>query len=221
SDMRTRRGCRRGERRRRSPPCAAWRSRPPMKAFPSTSTARAPISAANTAAPPTPRSTPVPVSARRRVSGLVLAAGGSARLGRPKQLLPYGDATLLDHVLATARSCGFGQLLCVVGGAAAAVAATVDLEGVQLVENSGFAEGCSSSIAAALGVVDPAAGSLVLMLGDQPGVRAESVASLLAGRGDAPLAACAYDDGRRHPLVFARSLFGELAALHGGNGAWH
>jgi molybdenum cofactor cytidylyltransferase len=150
----------------------------------------------------------------------VLAAGGSARLGRPKQLLPYGDATLLDHVLATARSCGFGQLLCVVGGAAAAVAATVDLEGVRLVENRRFAEGCSSSIAAALDVVDPAAESLVLMLGDQPGVRAESVASLLAGRGDAPLAACAYDDGRGHPLVFARSLFGELAALHGDKGVW-
>ena len=39
-----------------------------------------------------------------RTSGLVLAAGGSQRLGRPKQLLPFGAATLLDHTLATGRA---------------------------------------------------------------------------------------------------------------------
>ncbi len=40
------------------------------------------------------------------------------------------------------------------------------------------------------------------------------------GRGDAPLAACAYSDGRGHPLAFARSMFGELAGLHGDKGVW-
>jgi molybdenum cofactor cytidylyltransferase len=53
-----------------------------------------------------------------RVSGLVLAAGGSKRLGQPKQLLPFGGATLLDHVLGVARACAFDQLVCVLGGAA-------------------------------------------------------------------------------------------------------
>ena len=47
------------------------------------------------------------VSASPRVTGLVLAAGGSTRLGRPKQLLPYRSATLLDHVLGTARAVPF------------------------------------------------------------------------------------------------------------------
>jgi molybdenum cofactor cytidylyltransferase len=59
--------------------------------------------------------------ARPFVTGLVLAAGGSKRLGRPKQLLPYGDATLLDHVLGVARECPFDQLLCVIGGGAEGV----------------------------------------------------------------------------------------------------
>ncbi len=58
------------------------------------------------------------------------------------------------------------------------------------------------------------------MLGDQPGVRAETVAALLAGRGDAPLAVCRYDDGRGHPIVFSRAVFGELAELHGDKGVW-
>ena len=61
---------------------------------------------------------------------------------------------------------------------------------------------------------------LVLLLGDQPGVTPETVAALLDGRGDAPLAACAYEDGRGHPLAFAREVFGDLAALHGDKGVW-
>lgn len=51
------------------------------------------------------------------VTGLVLAAGGSRRLGEPKQLLPYGGGTLLDSVLRTARECDFDQLIVTLGGA--------------------------------------------------------------------------------------------------------
>jgi molybdenum cofactor cytidylyltransferase len=153
-------------------------------------------------------------------TGLVLAAGGSTRLGRPKQLLPYGPATMLDHVLGTARACRFDQLLCVIGGSAQQITATVDLDGVQVVENDHFGEGCSSSIAAALTAVDPRCEVLVLLLSDQPGVSAATVAKLLAGRGDSALAACAYDDGRGHPLAFARGTFDQLAALHGDKGVW-
>ena len=161
-----------------------------------------------------------PGSADRWVTGLVLAAGGSKRLGQAKQLLPYGGAPLLGHVLQTARSCPFDQLLCVVGGASAEVRRWVDLRGVEVVENPAFSEGCSSSIAAALEHVDPRCDLLVLMLGDQPGVGVANVEALLDGRGDASMAVCAYSDGRGHPLAFARSLFGELADLHGDKGVW-
>ena len=154
----------------------------------------------------------------KSTSGLVLAAGGSARLGRPKQLLPFGGRTLLDHTLEVARGCEFDQLVCVLGGAAEEVRATVDLAGVEVVVNDVFGRGCSSSIAAALPVVS--GDVLVLLLGDQPGVVPSSVRALLAGRGDAPLAVCRYDDGRGHPFAFARSVYGELAALHGDKGVW-
>jgi molybdenum cofactor cytidylyltransferase len=154
------------------------------------------------------------------VTGLVLAAGGSKRLGRPKQLLPFGSSTLLDHVLQTARACDFDQLLCVLGGGADEVRAAVDVSGAQVIENVHFGEGCSSSIAAALGAVDPRSEVLVLMLGDQPGVSTSTVAKLLVGRGNAPLAACSYTDGRGHPLAFSRSMFPELSALHGDKGVW-
>jgi molybdenum cofactor cytidylyltransferase len=156
-----------------------------------------------------------------RVTGLVLAAGGSRRLGRPKQLLPYGDATLLDHTLRTARACGFERLICVIGGGVIdEIRATVDLSGTEVVENAEFGEGCSSSIALALEAVDPASDVLVLLLGDQPGVTPATVRALLDGRGDAALALCGYENGRGHPFAFARSLFPALAALHGDKGVW-
>ncbi len=155
-----------------------------------------------------------------RVCGLVLAAGGSSRLGRPKQLLPYRGATLLDWVLGTARACAFDQLVVALGGAEAAVRDAVDLRDADVVVNRAYGDGCSSSIAAALDAVDPRCDVLVLLLGDQPGVTPHTVRALLDGRGDKPLAVCRYDDGRGHPFAFARPVFGELAALHGDKGVW-
>jgi molybdenum cofactor cytidylyltransferase len=154
------------------------------------------------------------------VTGLVLGAGGSQRLGRPKQLLAYGDGTLLGHVVEVARTCPFDQLVVALGGAADDVRASVDLRGADVVINDAYGEGCSSSIAAALAAVEPRCDVLVLMLGDQPGVTAATVAALLAGRDGAPLAVCRYDDGRGHPIAFARESFGALAELHGDKGVW-
>src|SRR5215218_7487898 len=152
----------------------------------------------------------------RVVTGLVLAAGGSRMLGQPKQLLPYGSGTLLDHALATARASRFDQLIVALGGSSVEVRRRVDLSGVDVVENPAFGEGCSSSIAAALRAIDARSELMVLMLGDQPGVTADVVQALIAGTGrDTILAACRYDDGLGHPLAFGRALFGELRELHG------
>ncbi len=154
------------------------------------------------------------------VTGLILGAGGSARLGRPKQLLPYGDDTLLGHAVGVARACPFDQIVVALGGAADEVRAQVDLAGAEVVVNHAHGQGCSSSIAAALGLVDPRCEVIVLMLGDQPGVTPATVAALLAARDDAPLAICRYEDARGHPIAFARDMFAELTQLHGDKGVW-
>jgi molybdenum cofactor cytidylyltransferase len=154
------------------------------------------------------------------VTGLVLAAGGSRRLGQPKQLLRYGDATLLDAVLAVARRAAFDQLLCVIGGAAARIRENVDLSRVEVVVNPAFGRGCSSSIAAGLRAVDLQADVLVLMLGDQPGVNVAAVRAVAVGLGTAPIACCRYDDGRGHPMSFSNALFDELSTLHGDKAVW-
>jgi molybdenum cofactor cytidylyltransferase len=145
-----------------------------------------------------------------RVAGLVLGAGSSKRLGEPKQLLPYRGGTLLGHCVSTAASVGFDQLV-------VTVRPGIDVSAGEVVTVDA-SDGCSTSIKAGLEVVD--ADVLVLMLGDQPGVTAETVRTLLDGRGDADLAVCRYDDGLGHPIAFSSDRFDELRALHGDKAVW-
>lgn len=154
------------------------------------------------------------------VTGLVLAAGASRRLGSPKQLLPYRGSTVLDATLASARDGGLDQILVALGGAAAAIRRTVDLEGLDVVENPEFGSGCGSSISAAIRAVDPRTRGVVLLLGDQPGVSAGSVRRLVALASGAPMGICRYADGLGHPFWFHRDLFGDLATLHGDKAVW-
>ena len=150
------------------------------------------------------------------VTGIVLAAGGSMRLGEAKQLLAYRGRTLLDATLDVARDCGFDQLLVTLGGSAPVVRARVDLSGTTVVANPDFSTGCGSSISAAVSAADPRAEAVVLLLGDQPGVRAADVRRLTG----APLGVCRYTDGLGHPFFFGREVFGELRTLHGDKAVW-
>ena len=152
--------------------------------------------------------------------GLVLAAGSSRRLGRPKQLLAYGTCTLLGHTLAVARASALDQVVVVLGASSEAVRDQVDLSGITVTESPAPEQGCALSIGAGLVALREDWTTLVLLLGDQPGVTPETVAALRAGRGDAPVAVCQYDDGPGHPLAFARELAPELGALHGDRGVW-
>lgn len=159
---------------------------------------------------------------QRFTTGLVLAAGGSSRLGQPKQLLDYQGRTLLDATLDMARRCAFDQLIVALGGASDEVRSSVDLTGCDVVDNVAYTTGCSSSIVAALGAIDRRADAMVLLLGDQPGVEPTSVDTLraTAQAAEATLAVCRYDDGRGHPFWFARPVFDDLAALHGDKAVW-
>ena len=154
------------------------------------------------------------------VSVVVLAAGGSRRLGRPTQLLDFRGATLLDASLATARAAEADQVVVALGGAADEVAERVDLTGVDVVLNPDFGDGCATSIRSALTRVREDATGVVLLLGDQPGVTAETVRALVTGAAGHAVGVCAYDDAPGHPLWFDRSMFATLSGLHGDKAVW-
>lgn len=158
------------------------------------------------------------------VVGVVLGAGASRRLGRPKQLLNYRDKPLLQTAVDNALAARFDQVIVTIGGAAPEVRHEIDFGSAVVAENVAYTSGCSSSIVAALAAVDVRADGLVLLLGDQPGVTIETIndnIDLFAGPGaPPPVSVCRYDDGRGHPFVFARTVFGELAGLQGDKAVW-
>jgi molybdenum cofactor cytidylyltransferase len=153
------------------------------------------------------------------ITGLVLAAEGSPRLGVPKQLLSYQGETLLAASLDTARDCGFDQLIVTLGTASEQVRDRVDLDGARVVE-SPHADTGSSSIVPALDVVDRRTDGIVVMQGDQPGVTSAAVWSLVA-EAATPIAVSRYDNGRGHPFWFGREVFGELRQLRSDHDIWH
>ena len=157
------------------------------------------------------------------ISGLILGAGASQRLGQPKQLLPFGGTTLLGWVVAQAeRATALDEIVVVLGRAADQIRESVDFGTARVVENPVFGEGCASSYRAGIGALDPRSEAIMIILGDQPGIRPE-VIDQLAGewrQGTYQIALCSYRGRKGHPMIFAKPLFEQLIGLHGDKAAW-
>jgi CTP:molybdopterin cytidylyltransferase MocA len=150
-------------------------------------------------------------------AGLVLAAGSSRRMGRPKQLLPLDGRPLLERVVAAANASSLDEVVVVLGGSADEIKAGVRLGRARVVYNSDHIEGLSSSIRAGLASLDDGVDRAVVILGDQPAVTAELLNDLLELQASSglPSAALRFGDLLHPPVVLDRSLFGDLASLEG------
>jgi molybdenum cofactor cytidylyltransferase len=155
-----------------------------------------------------------------RVTGVVLAAGSSRRLGTPKQVLPYRNTTVLGATLDVARAAGFDQLIVTLGGAAQAVRDHVSLADADVVTVEDFGTGCSASLRVAVEHVDPRAAGIVLMLGDQPRMDVSTVRNIITRAPGFDIMVCRYADGIGHPFWFSRNVFGDIEQLHGDKGVW-
>jgi len=151
---------------------------------------------------------------------LLLAAGASARMGRPKQLLPYRGRTLLRHAAETAAATGCAPLVLVTGALHEELAAEVAGLPFRVVRNAAWETGMASSIRAGLAAVPPLA-AVLIMLCDQPLVTTDLLRKLMAEqhRTQAPIVAAAYGDALGVPAVFAPAVRPALLALHGAQGA--
>jgi CTP:molybdopterin cytidylyltransferase MocA len=160
-----------------------------------------------------------------RVAAVLLAAGGSRRFGRPKQLAKIAGTSLVRRAAEAALGAGCEPLFVVLGAHAGEVGAELAGLAAERVANPAHAEGIASSIragVAAAGAATPSCDGALLLLVDQPRVDAALLGRLLGGfrqGGGVRPVACAYAGRVGVPAVFPRSLFGELAALRGDRGA--
>lgn len=160
---------------------------------------------------------------RKFISGLILGAGASQRLGPPKQLLPFRGTTMLGWVVTQTKSAAsLDEVVVVLGRAADQVRERVDFGTARVVENPVFGEGCSSSYRAGLAALNPESSAIMIILGDQPGITPEII-DRVAGdwrQKESVIALCSYRGRKGHPMIFAQSMFDQLAGLQGDKAAW-
>ena len=159
----------------------------------------------------------------RFISGLILGAGASQRLGPPKQLLPFRGTTMLGWVVDQAlHAAGLDEVVVVLGRAADEIRERIDFGAARVVENPVFGEGCSSSYRAGIGAVNPRSAAIMIILGDQPGITPEIINALAEQwrSEEAEIALCSYRGRKGHPMLFARSMFEQLKGLHSDKAAW-
>ena len=157
------------------------------------------------------------------VSGLILAAGKSTRLGAgPKQLLPWRGTTLLEWVVRQVESSSLDEVLVVVGHQSEEVRGRVSLVRSRFVETPDFGEGCSASIRNGLKAVSAKAEAVVLLLGDQPEIDAAAIRAVVDGwdRLRSPVVRISYRGRSGHPVLVSRTIFPQIEALHGDKGVW-
>lgn len=160
---------------------------------------------------------------RKFISGLILGAGASQRLGPPKQLLPFRGTTMLGWVVNQAqRAAGLDEVVVVLGRAADELRERVDFGSAKVVENPVFAEGCSSSYRAGIAALEPQSAAIMIILGDQPGITPEIINRVAEEwrETEAPIALCSYLGRKGHPMIFAQTMFDQLTQLHGDKAAW-
>ena len=153
--------------------------------------------------------------------GVVLAAGASRRMGRPKQTLPFGETTLLGHVVADIERSSLDQVIVVVEPELAAQVPGLTDGRSRLVAPAMRGDGCSGSLHAGLAEADDCE-AVMLLLGDMPGVAAGVIDAVAADwRRSRPWGmVTSYRDELGHPFVFARDALPDLLELHGDKGVW-
>jgi molybdenum cofactor cytidylyltransferase len=159
---------------------------------------------------------------------LVLAAGKGARFGGRKLLSPWRGGVLLDGALAVALDAPVDAVLLVTGADGAEVAQAgrdfADGRGqgkrLTIVEATDYAQGLSASLRAGLAAVAPGAPGVLVFLGDMPVVPPDVPTALArALQAGATAAAPVHDGQRGNPVALSRTLFADLAALTGDQGA--
>ena len=155
-----------------------------------------------------------------RVAVVILAAGKSARMGEAKQLLRLGEGTVLGQTVENVRASSVDEAVMVLGASAEAIREQLPAEILGLarvVVNPEYETGMASSLRAGLAALGSDVDAAVIVLGDQPFVRAATLDRIIEEyrRTGAQIVIPMYEGARGNPVLLDRSLFREAMALEG------
>lgn len=146
------------------------------------------------------------------IDAIVLAAGESTRMGKPKPLLHFGDRTFLEQIIAVLNAAHLDWITVVLGARAEAIVEAVDLSDAGVVINKDYRNGQLSSLVAGLDNTSAETEAILLCLVDSPFITVDVVERVIATFREtrAPIVIPTCAGKRGHPSLFARPVFGQL-----------
>ena len=153
-------------------------------------------------------------------AAIVLAAGFSSRMGAFKPLLPFGERTLVDHVVTNLRAAGVQRVHVVTGFEAEALAPELARLDVTRAHNPDFAAGMFSSVRAGVASLPPDVEAFLLAPVDVPLLRPSTIVRVLhaSAARDSAIVYPTFRCKRGHPPLVRRALFAEILASDGDGG---
>lgn len=151
------------------------------------------------------------------IGAVILAAGQSQRMGRPKMTLPWGDTTVIGQVVHTLTTAGVEEIVAVTGGARQQVEQALADMGVRTTFNPRFAQDeMAFSLQVGLEALPEQVAAALVVLGDQPQMECEVVQAVIDAyhKTRALLVVPSYQMRRGHPWILARPLWKAVLALH-------
>jgi len=151
------------------------------------------------------------------ISAIVLAAGESNRMGKPKQLMPLGESTILEQAIDNLLGSAVNETIVVLGHKAEEVRKAIAARPVRIAVNPDYRQGMSGSIITGLNLIDRQAQAVMVALGDQPFVDSQTINDLIEEfvSNDKGIAVPVYQGKRGHPVIFDIGYIDELLKLKG------
>jgi molybdenum cofactor cytidylyltransferase len=156
-----------------------------------------------------------------KVTGIILAAGTSTRMGRTKQLLPFRGQTILECVVDNALASDLHQVVVVLGHDSEALERLLTNRDITVIHNHHYEKGQSSSLKVGLRILTEEVDAALFLLGDQPLITPEIINLLLAAykSSPCPIVLPVFKGRRGNPALFSRETFPRLATLKENCGA--
>jgi molybdenum cofactor cytidylyltransferase len=154
-----------------------------------------------------------------KTAGVLLAAGGSNRLGYPKQLISFQGIPLISHMISVIKKGGIDDLFVVVGSHSEAIISCIK-ENVQIIHNPNWEEGLSASIRSALAVIEREYDAAMVFIIDQPYLHPALIIKMLATvkMSQTKIIAARASGQQTHPVVYRRDIYPDLLSLKGDRG---
>ena len=157
------------------------------------------------------------------INAIILAAGRSKRMGKPKPLLRFNDQTFLEHIISVLKHSEVDRITVVLGAEAETIRKSVDLSGTNIVINKDYQKEQLSSLTAGIKESPEDTEAILICLVDNPFITEEVVNKIVRTFKETnnPIIVPVFEKERGHPALFSKSLFNDLLNAPEEKGARH